>query len=340
MTRRIIQASALAAAAAVALVLGWTQWELRRPYAGWAGDRVDVVLEPGLDAGSMISRLHEAGVLRSPRLLRAWLAWSGESGSLQAGEYRFEASATPLEVARRLIRGEVLLHAITIPEGLVLEEIAERVAAAGFSEAERLAEAFRDPSLVRELDERAGDLEGYLFPDTYHFPSEVDERAVAAAMVERFREVAGGDYAARAERVGLDLRQAVTLASMIEKETSLPGERRRISAVFHNRLREGMLLQCDPTVVYAHRREGRLVQRLLLGHLELDSPWNTYRVRGLPPGPIANPGGASLEAAVDPEQTDEFYFVAAPEGGHRFSADLAAHQQAVAAWRRYSRSSR
>lgn len=340
MTRKLLLGGVVVAAGAAAAALGWAYWELHRPYAGWEGDHVDLVLEPGLDAGSMISRLHEAGVVRSPGLVRAWLSWSGTSGALQAGEYRFDAPTAPVEVARRLSRGDVLLHPITIPEGLMLEEIAERVAAAGFSETGKLAEAFRDPAPVRDLDGEATDLEGYLFPETYRFPRGVSEATIAAAMVERFRGVVGSDYAARAEQVGLDLRQAVTLASMIEKETSVAEERRRISAVFHNRLRKGMLLQCDPTVVYAHRRAGRPVRRLLSKHLELDSPWNTYRVRGLPPGPIANPGGASLEAAVNPEQTDELYFVAAPGGGHRFSRDLATHQKAVAAWRSYSRSSR
>lgn len=159
-------------------------------------------------------------------------------------------------------------------------------------------------------------------------------------MVERFWREVGEDFPRRAAKAGLSLREAVTLASMIERETSLPEERGRISRVFHNRLERRMRLQCDPTVIYALRREGREVGRLTYRDLEFDSPWNTYVSYGLPPGPIANPGKASLDAAVAPDDGPDLYFVAAPEGGHRFTATLDAHLEAVAVWRAYLRSSR
>jgi len=159
-------------------------------------------------------------------------------------------------------------------------------------------------------------------------------------MVGRFREQIDADYLVAAQRVGLDLREAVTLASMIEKETSLPEERGRVSRVFHNRLASGMKMQCDPTVRYALHRAGREPARLSLRDLQVDSPWNTYRQRGLPPGPIASPGAASLLAAVHPSDGAELYFVASPDGGHRFSDSLEAHTRAVAEWRSYLRSSR
>jgi len=321
-------------------LVGWSVVEMRRPWAGWEGESVDVLLEPGMDAGSMLSALHRAGVVRRPALVRRWLLLAGGSGALQAGEYRFDTPIAPSEVLARLRRGGVLLHSVTVPEGLLLEETARQIAAAGLSDYDELLEAFRDPTAILSIDPQAEDLEGYLFPDTYMFPRDVVGAAVVEAMVERFTTVVGDDYRARARASDLDVREAVTLASLIERETSVPEERARISRVFHNRLENGMRLQCDPTVLYALHRAGRPVKRLYSRHLDFDSPWNTYRVRGLPPGPIASPGEASLLAAVRPVAGPELYFVAAPGGGHRFSTDLGEHRRAVAAWRSYVRSSR
>lgn len=313
---------------------------LLAPYQGWSGDHVDVELTQGLSAQAMLERLGTAGVLRDPTLVRRWLELRGGSGTLQAGEYRFDRPIAPAEVLERLRRGEVLLHGVTIPEGLVLEEIARRLADAGLSSYDELLAAFRDPTIVRDLDPEAADLEGYLYPETYRFARNTSAARIAETLVERFRQVTGDDYATRADAVGLDLRQAVILASMIEEETSLPEERRPIARVFLNRLRLGMPMQCDPTVLYAWHRAGRSVGRLLRVHLKLESPWNTYVVRGLPVGPIASPGRASLEAAVDPGVGRELYFVAAPGGGHRFSTTHVGHLAAVAEWRSYSSSSR
>jgi UPF0755 protein len=313
---------------------------LTRPYAGWSGDEAVVNVESGLDAGRVLERLEAAGVIRSTFPLRVWLILSGGGDDLHAGEYRFAAPASPLDVLKRLRRGDVVLHAITLPEGLVLEEIAERVAAAGLSNESDLLTAFRDPTPIRDLDERAEDLEGYLFPDTYHFSRDVPAAKIAEAMLLRFREVTGPEFGRAATEVGLGFRDAVTLASLIEKETSVPDERTRIAGVFHNRLRRGMALQCDPTVIYALRREGRITRRLTYDDLEIDSPWNTYRYPGLPPGPIANPGAGSLWAAVEPAKGNELYFVAAPGGGHRFSESLEEHLRAVRQWRAYLKSSR
>jgi UPF0755 protein len=337
---RVAAASAAAATLAVIAAFGWCYQEIHRPYAGWKGEFVDVTIAPGQNAGSMLRTLHQAGVVRRPRVVRQWLALSGGSQELQAGEYRFDLALSPAEVLRRLRSGEVLLHAVTIPEGLVLEETARQIADAELASFEALLAAFRDPAPIRSLDPKAEDLEGYLFPETYHFPRDVGPQAIVAAMVGRFVEVTGLDFRAEAQAVGMSLREAVTLASMIEEETSVGEERARISRVFHNRLERGMRLQCDPTVLYALRRAGRPVMRLYSKHLEFDSPWNTYRVAGLPPGPIASPGEASLSAAVRPGEGDELYFVAAPGGGHQFSSDLGAHLRAVAEWRDYLRSSR
>jgi UPF0755 protein len=327
-------------AVTLTLVAGWAYGELHRPYAGWSGDHVDIVVEPGLDAGTMLGQLAEAGILRRPGLTRTWLSWTGEAHRLHAGEYSFDAPLTPLEVLRRLREGEVVLHEVTLPEGLNLVEIARRLEEGGFGTFAELHAAFSDPSPVADLDAEASDLEGYLYPETYRFPRGERASRIAEVMVRQFREAVGEGFTARASEVGLTVREAVTLASMIEKETSLPGERARIAGVFHNRLARRMKLECDPTVLYSLHRAGREVETLTYDDLRVESPWNTYVIQGLPAGPIANPGVESLNASLEPLSTDELFFVAAPGGGHSFSADLGSHLKAVAEWRRYARSSR
>ena len=320
---------------------GWLVHQWRQSYAGWSGASVDVVLEPGMNARAMIDRLAAAGVIEWPWIVRLRLAWSGASEELQAGEYRFEQPGSPRDVLARLRAGDVLLHEVTVPEGMDVDQIVALVAEAGFGEEPALRQAFADTRRLREIDTDAADLEGYLFPDTYRFSRAVTPETIVDEMVSQFSQAVGVDYDSRAEAVGLTVREAVTLASLIEKETSVLGERRRISAVFHNRLRRRMLLQCDPTVRYAHKRAGKSVEKLYSKHLELDSPYNTYRYAGLPPGPIANPGLASLEAAVEPDDSRELYFVALPgRRGHAFSEDLEQHNRAVARWRAYVRSAR
>jgi UPF0755 protein len=339
-------AGGLALAALAILVgtaLAWS--ELNHPYAGWtgaesAGEPVVVLLERGEAAGVMIRRLADQGVIRSPRLTRVWVRLAGEADRLHAGEYRFDSPVTPLEVMEILRAGKVLLHPVTIPEGLSLRETAARLAEGTFGDENRVLEVMGAADLVAPFDPEAKDLEGYLFPDTYHFPRTATEPEIVAAMVRRFQKVVGPDYPGEDAENGFSLRQAVTLASLIEKETSVPGERSRISRVFHNRLRLGMRLQCDPTVIYALRRDGKEVGRLSYKDLEYPSRWNTYHTAGLPPGPIASPGWDSLLAAVRPADGGELYFVAAPEGGHRFTTRLDDHLRAVREYRAWVKGSR
>lgn len=326
--------------AATISTLGWAWWELRTPYSSWQGDGVVVDLPRGMDAGSMLLRLHEAGVVRRPEILKVWLVARGGGERLRAGEYEFDQPLSALDLVDKLARGDVLLHSVTFPEGLDLDGVASRLSEAGFGEVSQLMQAFGNVDLVSVFDPDAEDLEGYLFPETYFLPRGESPEKITSTLVARFLEVTGSDYADRAAAVGLTVRQAVSLASLIERETSVPGERGRISRVFHNRLTGGMRLQCDPTVLYALKRAGRPTGRLTYADLELDSPWNTYRVYGLPPGPICNPGLESLEAAVEPGEGNDLYFVASPDGGHRFSADLRSHEAAVQEWRRHQRSSR
>jgi UPF0755 protein len=325
----------------VALLTGIAGWSaLNRPYAGWEDEAVVVELESGLAAARLLDDLATAGVLQHPRLVRGWLALRGGAGRLQAGEYRFDRPVSAVVVVRRLERGDVLLHEVTIPEGLTLLETAARFSETGLAGYDALVAVFRDPTPIRDLDLEAEDLEGYLFPETYRFPRGESPRRIVSAMVAQFHVAVDGDYVARAAERDLTLRQAVALASMIEKEASSPDERTRISRVFHNRLARGMRLESDPTVTYAIERDGREVERLTYADLRYESPWNTYRVKGVPAGPIASPGRESLQAALQPAEGDELYFVASPEGGHRFSNDLDGHLRAVAEWRRYVRSSR
>ncbi len=316
----------------------WAWSELNRAHRGWAGSHVDLLFQSGLGAGEMIDRLAHAGVIEHPRLARLWTAWRGNASRLGAGEYRFDRAASALEVLARLERSDVLLHAVTVPEGLTLAETARRFAEGGIASEIDILASFRDPDPIRDLVPQAEDLEGYLFPDTYLVPQSLPPAQIARRLVFRFRDVVGDRYAAQAREVGLSLNDAVTLASLIEKETSLAAERPRIAAVFHNRLGLGMRLECDPTVRFALERAGLLVTRLTAAELRFASPWNTYVVQGLPPSPIASPGAESLSAAVSPARTNELYFVANPGGGHTFSCDYRDHLRASAVWRRYVRS--
>ncbi|MDX1389420.1 MAG: endolytic transglycosylase MltG, partial [Acidobacteriota bacterium] len=227
MTRRVRNTAVLVLAIGflvVGAVLLWLWNRLNTP-ALPTGEVVTVELARGLHAGAMFSRLHDAGVLESPGLLRMWVALRGGGEHLHAGEYRFDEPLTPLQVLAKLERGDVALHAVTLPEGLDLNESAVRVAEAGFGDIEAVLEAFRDPLPIAEIDPDAVDLEGYLFPETYQFPKSTPPAIIAETMVNRFVESTGGDYAARARAVGLTLREAVTLASMIEKETAVAEER-------------------------------------------------------------------------------------------------------------------
>ena len=232
----------------------------------------------------------------------------------------------------RLVKGRVMLHSVTIPEGLTAREVLPLVSPLlGDGEA-RFEAAVRDTRLVAAFDDRAQDLEGYLFPETYSFPGGVAAEEVVAAMVVEFTKVFGEASRTRARELHLTVRQAVTLASLIEKETAIPEERRLVSAVFHNRLRIGMKLDCDPTVIYALKLKGTYGGRLTKKDLALSSPYNTYVSGGLPPGPICNPGRDALEAALEPAPEPYLYFVSKNDGTHFFSRTFAEHSAAV---RRY-----
>lgn len=286
-------------------------------------------IERGAGTREIASRLETAGVIRSSNTF-LWLHYLRPGNTLKAGEYSFDAPASPLEVLDKLIRGEVSYEVLVIPEGFNRMEIADAVAEQGFSTREEFLRAAEEVSLVADLNPLAKSLEGYLFPDTYHFPRHARPAQIVKAMVERFREV----YAElNPTELGRATHDVVTMASLIEKETALASERPVVAAVFYNRLRREIPLQCDPTVIYALMLENQYTGRLRLSQLDHPSPYNTYLHPGLPPGPIANPGRASLAAALRPAESDYLFFVANAEGGHTFSRTLAEHNRAVSDYR-------
>ena len=254
---------------------------------------------------------------------------SGQATALKAGEYRFSGAMSAADVVARLARGDVYLRAVTFREGLTIRQMAGIFEDAGFGPAKAFIAAAGDAQLVGGFDPAARNLEGYLFPDTYALPRAASAPDLVRRMVARFESVMTTDLRQAADALGLSVREVVTLASLIEKETAAPAERPLVSAVYHNRLRQGMGLQCDPTVIYALELRGRFNGNLTRADLAVDSPYNTYRYRGLPPGPIAAPGRLSLEAAVRPAPVDYVYFVSRNDGTHAFASTLAEHNRNV-----------
>ena len=301
-------------------------WFVYAPF----GPQVETFVEipAGTGSSAIATRLERAGTIRSRYAFALYRRL--HPGTLQAGEYRFDHAATLPEVYDRIRRGDVFTISLTIPEGYNLYEIADAVQRAGLGTADAFFNAARhNTALITDLSPDAPSLEGYLFPDTYRFSRHVTPQQMLATMVKRFRQVAA--------QTGLPADPAsariVTLASIIEKEVSVDSERPLVAGVFTNRLAKGIPLATDPTVVYAALREHRWHGVIHQSDLAFDSPWNTYRHPGLPPGPIASPGVAALRAALHPAQTDYLYFVADAQGHSRFSVDLEHHNQAVQAYR-------
>ena len=316
--------------AAVAAVVGWLGWkQLHEPYQGYSGPEQFVTIRQGASSSEIGRQLAEARVVRDPSVFRAALWWTGRGRSLKAGEYRFDHALTPLDVLDVLVRGDVYTLRLTFPEGLNIEEMAKLYESHGFGKSADFVAAARNVNRIRELDDKASDLEGYLFPETYSLPRQTPAARVVDLMVNRFLAVYDVKLRARASAQGLTTRQAITLASLIEKETGKPEERPIVAAVYRNRMKRGMPMQADPTVVYAllkaHRYDGNIRRE----DLAMDSPYNTYKYPGLPPGPIASPGKASLEAALMPAGAPYLYFVSRNDGSHVFAQTLDEHNANV-----------
>jgi UPF0755 protein len=299
------------------------------PFKGYDGAEQFVTIEPGSGTRTIGQKLIEAGVIRSDATFRAALWRTGRARNLQAGEFRFDRPMTPVEVIDKIARGDVYNRRITFPEGLTIREMARIYEQQKFGAARAFIDAASDPAAVRDIDPAATDLEGYLFPETYAVPRDTTAAKLVSLMVARFRQLFTGEMQQAALVLELTPRQAVTLASLVEKETAQPSERPIVAAVYLNRLRIGMGMQADPTVIYALQRAGRYDGNLRRDDLAFDSPYNTYRYAGLPPGPIASPGLPSLQAAVAPAKVDYLYFVSRNDGSHVFARTLVEHNENV-----------
>lgn len=315
---------------AVIAFAAWLAWGLWLPVAPDA--QKFVMLRPGYSTRHIARELKSAGVIRSADAFVLWHALHRHP-SLKAGEYLFERDANVIDVHSRLARGDVYYHTVVIPEGFNMFEIAQAIQDAGLGTAQDfLKVATTDTALIAGIAPQATSLEGYLFPNTYNFTRTQSMRDMAAEMVKEFR--------LRAEEIGLTKGSAegipaiVTLASIIEKETAVPDERPEVAGVYSNRLARGIPLQGDPSVIYAELLQGSYTGALHHADMKFDSAYNTYRHAGLPPGPIANPGKSSLQAAMHPAQTSYYYFVSDGNGHHRFAATLEEHNRNVAALRR------
>ncbi len=288
-----------------------------------------LLIQRGDSFASIARRLALSGVVAGDRSLRLLARWRGDAGRVQAGEYAFSDPATPGAVLDRLVAGDVVTTTVTIPEGWTLREIAARLHEKGLADRSEILRLAGDAEFLHTLDIPAASLEGYLFPETYRLAAGTPARHILTMMVDQFRRRLTPEMVSAAKEQGLDVHQLVTLASIIQKEAGSEAEMPLIAAVFRNRLRRHMPLQADPTVIYGIADfDGNLTR----ADLEKKTPYNTYRIAGLPPGPIASPGTAALEAAAHPAAVDYLYFVARGDGSHVFSATLAEHNRAV---RRY-----
>ncbi|MDE3137205.1 MAG: endolytic transglycosylase MltG [Acidobacteriota bacterium] len=312
---------------------GWLAYEWRTPYQGYSGEAAVVDVPRGVSTRGIAERLERAGVVRSALAFEIWSRWHHEQ-RLEAGEYRFDRPMPMTEVFDAVAAGRVWTVTLTVPEGWTMFDIADAVAKEGLASRAAFLRAARNPAPIRDLAPNAPTLEGFLFPATYQFPHRTTAPAVVDAMVRRFRQAWSGLAANDPAAGNLNPEQVVTLASLVQEETPKEDERPIIAGVFANRLRLGYPLECDPSVVYALKMEGKYDGELRPGELRTASPYNTYLHYGLPPGPIGNPGIPSLEAALHPAKVDYLYFVANGSGGHSFSKTLAGHERNIERYRK------
>ncbi|MBW2107131.1 MAG: endolytic transglycosylase MltG [Deltaproteobacteria bacterium] len=293
---------------------------------GGSDKTVAVWIKPGQGFFETIDQLQGLGLIRHPERFR-WLAYlKGLERRVRAGEYALSASMSPQQILETLVHGETVVHKVVVAEGATLARIGELLERAGLMSKQAFVRAATNPDVAAALGLEGTTLEGYLFPETYHFFKGVTPGGVINKMVAQFRSVFTPAWAQRARAMGLSIHEVVTLASIVEKETADPRERPLIAAVFLNRLKRKMRLESDPTVIYGLKSfDGNLTQR----DLKTLTPYNTYRIKGLPPGPICNPGRASIEAVLFPADAPYLYFVSKNDGTHHFSRTLAEHNRMV-----------
>jgi UPF0755 protein len=306
---------------------GWLAWQAFTPYQGFQGERF-VDIPRGTSTEGVATLLAKAGVVRGrPAFLAARVV--GHGRVLQAGEYRFARPASAIEVFDRIARGDVFYVELVVPEGKNMFDIAGLVEQTGLIQGEQFLAAARNPTMIRDLDPQAPTLEGYLFPHVYRLNHHSTAEKLCRTMTGKFREVWAG------LKTGADVHRTVTLASLVERESKVPQDRPLVAAVFGNRLRVGMKLDCDPTTIYAAVLEGRYRGTIYRSDLASQHPYNTYQHAGLPPGPIANAGVQSIEAVLRPADSAALYFVLRPDGSgaHEFSESIADQNAAAARYR-------
>lgn len=322
---------------------GWFAWAIVTPVM--PAGQTFVMLRPGYSTRRIATELKNAGVIRSREAFILWHYYH-HGRSLKAGEYLFDKPSNIIDIQKRLRRGDVYFHTVVVPEGFTMFDIARAIEAAGLGPADDfLKVAQNDTALIADIDPQAHSLEGYLFPDTYQFTRMMTMPEMAGAMVKQFRQVAlqiglisnvvgvAGDPPAS----NLSPHEVVTMASIVEKETAVPEERPEVASVYYNRLEKHIALDADPSIIYAELVAGTYQGALHHADMSFASSYNTYRHAGLPPGPIANPGRSSLEAAMHPAQTEFYYFVADAQGHHRFARTIEEHNKNVLAYRKAMR---
>lgn len=284
------------------------------------------VIEPGQSLKQIAQNLESRGLIPSVLLFRAHARYQKAATRIPAGEHLLRTPASSAQILDQLRNARIKLYRLTVPEGLNMEETASVAAKTGMCDADLFLALCWDPDVIADLAIPSHTLEGFLFPETYFFPKTTTCRQMIEKMVSTFFSVYTSTWEKRADDLGFTLKEVVTLASMIEKEAGVPSEQPLISSVFHNRLKKGMRLQSDPTVIYGDTTfEGRIRTR----HLRRKTEYNTYQMHGLPKGPIANPGAKAIEAALFPAESDFLFFVSKNDKTHYFSKTLAEHNQAV-----------
>jgi UPF0755 protein len=318
----------LLAVAGLAGIAGFSLFHYAHSPSG--DDKTGKIIEitAGQGFSATTARLVQEGVILSPARFKIIAALSGDDKKIKAGEYMFSASMTPSAVISALVNGKVYQHKLTVPEGYSIRQVAQTVENAGICSRDLFEAAAKDPLAVISMGipEPARTFEGYLYPETYFYPRNTDPAVIVRDMVTRFKSVYKAEWTQRAAELGMTQYQVVTLASIIEKETGAASERPMISSVFHNRLKKNMRLETDPTVIYGVENFDGNLTRV---HLRTPGPYNTYMNKGLPIGPIANPGYKSLEAALYPVQSDYIFFVSRKDGTHEFSATYEEHIQNI-----------
>ena len=316
--------------------------KLFTPYKGYSDPKIAVTIHPGMSVNSIANALHRKGIIPHPLYLKGIFIFKKTAGQSKAGDYAFDRPMSPWEVYEKLMKGEMQYTVVTVPEGSNVFDVENIFAAKNVGRREDFRIALESKEILDALkknDPGITKAEGFLFPNTYFFTKrELDARTGILFMIKQFEKEYGPAERARAQQWKLSTLQVITLASLIEKETARSEERFLISGVFHNRLRKSMLLQCDPTVIYAIMLEGTHDGHISRADLQFPSLYNTYVSPGLPPGPICNPGKDAIEAALNPQETDKLYFVSRNDGSHYFSSTLQEHNRAVYEYQRRKRS--